>query len=52
MGIEAYGQQRMQERRRGGRCVTWTMRAVLVLALFPGWLVGCSTAPPTTGTPQ
>jgi lipid-binding SYLF domain-containing protein len=48
MGIEAYGQQRMQERRRGGRCVTWTMRAVLVLALFPGWLVGCSTAPPTT----
>ncbi len=49
MESEAYERRRMhQEPRRGGRCVRWITRAVVALALFPGWLVGCTTAPPTT----
>jgi lipid-binding SYLF domain-containing protein len=49
MESEASERLRMhQEPQWGGRCVTWTTRAVLVSALFSGWLVGCSTAPPTT----
>jgi len=48
MEIEVSERLRMrQEARRGGQCGTWTTRAVMILALVLGWLVGCSTAPPT-----